>query len=259
MTLPLGDEAEVLLSIITRRKSIITYLLITINILVFASLKLYPNILGVMTYEDAVYILGSRPADVLSLPSFWRVFTSMFIHADTLHLLGNMIFLFVFGRAVEKALGSFKFLVLYILAGLVAHIINTLSIVLLPATALLIDPRVLKGETLTLWAVVSIGASGAISGVMGAYYVLFPRAQLLSIVFYVPLVIPAEVYIAMWFIYQLLLAIMSLTGIATGVAYWAHIGGFIAGIIITVALANPKYISLLRKVYRYLVSGYYFM
>ena len=259
MTLPLGDEAETLLSIITKRRSIVTYSLIIVNVLTFILLSIYPNILGVMTYEDTVYILGSRPTDIFTISNFWRVITSMFVHADAMHLLGNMIFLFVFGRAVEKALGSLRFFVLYILAGLIAHIINTLSIALLPAAALLIDPRVLRGDALAIWAVVSIGASGAISGVMGAYYVLFPRAQLLSIVFYVPLVIPAEIYIVMWFIYQLVLALMSLTGIATGIAYWAHIGGFIAGIIVTVALANPRHISLLRRVYRYLSSGYYLM
>jgi len=137
----------------------------------------------------------------------------MFVHADILHILGNMIFLYVFGDNIEDALGHVQYLLFYFVCGLIATAADFLS-----------DPYT---------QVVAIGASGAISGVLGAYMVLYPYARIRTIItlgffFYIAR-IPAIFFLGFWFLYQLLYA--SAPDIS-GVAYWAHIGGFLAGFLL---------------------------
>jgi rhomboid family protein len=149
---------------------------------------------------------------------FSPFFTSLFIHGGFLHLLGNMLFLYIFGDNVEDKMGHFKYLVFYIMCGFSAAIFQTLTNI---------------HSTIPM-----IGASGAISGVLGAYLIFFPRSRILTllpILFIIPLIhIPAAVFIIVWFIFQFLSGLATLPakpGIG-GVAFWAHMGGFVSGLIL---------------------------
>ncbi len=146
--------------------------------------------------------------------------TSMFLHAGFLHLAGNMLFLFVFGGNAEDALGHNKYLGFYLIAGIVGGLTQTYL-------SLAAGPPDIYAP--------SVGASGAISGVMGAYLVFFPRARILSYLAYFVLPIRAFWFVGFWFLLQLLFFV---GGVNTGVAYGAHIGGFVAGLIIAAA-ARP--------------------
>jgi rhomboid family protein len=146
------------------------------------------------------------------------LFTSQFIHGGFLHLLGNMLFLYIFGDNVEDKMGHFKYLIFYIICGFSAGIFQTLTNI---------------HSTIPM-----IGASGAISGVLGAYLIFFPRSRILTLLpifFFIQLIhIPAAVFIIIWFIFQFLSGVATLPakpGIG-GIAFWAHIGGFVSGLIL---------------------------
>ncbi len=147
----------------------------------------------------------------------------MFMHANIMHLAGNMIYLWVFGDNIEDALGHLKYVAFYLLGGLAASFTHIASLfVALPT----LGPT---GSDMP-----AVGASGAISAVLGAYLLLYPRARIRTIVFYFFITIvsvPAIYYLGFWFMYQLMMGIFSLTGPASGVAFWAHIGGFLAGLV----------------------------
>lgn len=152
------------------------------------------------------------------------VLTSMFMHGGFMHALGNLWFLQIFGDNVEENFGHARFAVFYLLAGAAAAI-----------TQAVVDPSS---------GVPMVGASGAIAGVLAAYLVLFPKARVQTLipifVFIQWAEIPAVVFIAVWFIYQFFSGVGSLAhGMQGGVAWWAHIGGFIAGLILTFILRNP--------------------
>ncbi len=155
------------------------------------------------------------------LGSSWVVtaFTSMFMHAGWEHLLGNMLFLWIFGNNVEDALGRFRFLVFYVLAGLVATATQT---------AVTLDAASAAGERIP-----SIGASGAIAGVLGAYFVLLPRARVLVWSFFFLFEVPAIVFLGLWFLFQLWSGGFSVLHPEQGggVAFFAHIGGFAFGLL----------------------------
>jgi membrane associated rhomboid family serine protease len=155
------------------------------------------------------------------------LFTSMFMHGGWLHIAGNMLFLWVFGNNVEDRLGRVKFLLFYLLAGLIAVY-----------TQVLIDPSSTAP---------TIGASGAIAGVLGAYAVLFPRARVLTlifIIFFVTIVeIPALILLSLWFILQFIPALGQVavkSGGGQGVAYFAHVGGFVFGLAIGAVLLRLR-------------------
>ena len=144
------------------------------------------------------------------------VITAMFIHGGWLHILGNMLFLWIFGDNVEDAMGHVRYAVFYLLVGAIAAFVQAFA----------------SADELTP----AIGASGAIAGVMGAYIVLFPRATvavIIPIFFFIPFPLPAWVLIGFWFVAQLLSGFSSVgtpaVGAGGGVAYFAHIGGFLAG------------------------------
>jgi membrane associated rhomboid family serine protease len=176
---------------------------------------------GTKAYRQAVAIgeenPQAAPIKINEAPWWETLFTSMFMHGGWLHIAGNMLFLWVFGNNVEDRLGRVWFLLFYVLAGLIAVY-----------TQALID----TGSTAP-----TIGASGAIAGVLGAYAVLFPRARVLTlifIIFFVTLVeIPALILLALWFILQFVPALGQVaveTGGGGGVAYFAHVGGFVFGL-----------------------------
>jgi membrane associated rhomboid family serine protease len=156
---------------------------------------------------------------VLHGNQIYTFITSMFLHADLIHLGGNMLFLYVFGDNVEDTFGHFRYLIFYLLSGIAAsslHIFTVFNTV---------------GQSIP-----TIGASGAIAGVLGAYFVLYPRARILTLVFifWITIVaIPAVIFLGLWFAYQFLYGTIASTG--GGVAYWAHIGGFVTGIFFGVA------------------------
>jgi membrane associated rhomboid family serine protease len=171
--------------------------------------------------DKVVLSYGMVPYFVLHGQRLYTIFTSMFLHADLIHLGGNMLFLYVFGDNVEDAFGHGRYLVFYFLSGIAA-------------SAAFIWAQLLSEDATSLFTV-TIGASGAIAGVLGAYMMLYPKARILTLlligwIFIVP--IPAVFFLGFWFVYQFLYGMLTLgVEAATGIAYWAHIGGFIAGII----------------------------
>ena len=176
---------------------------------------------GTRDYDEAVAI-GQQNPDARPITinegAWWvTLFTSMFMHGGFLHIAGNMLFLWVFGNNIEDRLGRVKFLIFYLLAGLIA--VYTQAFIDTASTA------------------PTIGASGAIAGVLGAYALLFPKARVLTlifIIFFVTLVeIPALILLAIWFILQFIPALGQVaveTGGGEGVAYFAHVGGFVFGL-----------------------------
>jgi len=167
----------------------------------------------------ARYVTRSGFANLSVAGFLVPIFVSMFLHGGWLHLLGNMLFLFVFGRSVEDRYGHFKFLFLYLLSGFAGAILH----IVLNA-----------GSRLP-----TIGASGAIAGVLGAYFVSFPRARITTLLFLIfffwTVELPAILILGYWFLIQFLtgyqmLAIQSATG--GGVAWWAHVGGFMTGLLL---------------------------
>jgi hypothetical protein len=160
--------------------------------------------------------------------SLATVFTAMFLHGGFLHLAGNLLYLWIFGDNVEDALGHFRYLVFYLASGVAAAVLQT---VLNPASS-----------------VPNVGASGAIAGVLGGYFVLYPRARVVTLVplfFLFPLVeVPAAIYLLFWFLMQFWMGSADLASAARrpdagGVAWWAHVGGFVAGALL-VLLKKPR-------------------
>ncbi len=199
---------------------LVNYLLIFLNAVVFFyELSLPPAALHRLLYTYGFVPL--KLSAVLSCPhcsvlsGIFPVFTAMFLHGGWFHFLGNMLFLYIFGDNVEDAMGHLRYLVFYFIAGFTAAMFQYL-----------ISPH-FSGPM--------IGASGAIAGVLGAYFVLYPGARVLTLLFFFIFVdvvyIPAFFFLFLWFLFQVFngSAALAMPG-AGGVAWWAHIGGFIAGV-----------------------------
>ena len=158
------------------------------------------------------------------IPTWATVFTGMFTHAGLLHLGGNMLFLWIFGNNVEEAMGPVKYLLFYLLGGVAAL---ALQIVFDPSST-----------------IPTLGASGAIAAVLGGYIVLFPRAKVITVIFIVffftILELPAMLVLGIWFLEQALFAARGIGSSGGGVAYFAHVGGFVFGLLAVRALANRK-------------------
>jgi len=207
--LPLRD------TIPSRRFPLVNTALIIANISVFILETTYGAI-GELDTFIAAYAL--TPAALLADPgAYWHtLFTSQFLHAGFWHLGGNMLYLFIFGDNVEDRLGPVRYLLAYLLWGTVAGL-----------TQLVFHP----GSFLPM-----MGASGAVAGVLGTYYVLYPTAGVLTVVpFFGLAVFPASVFLGFWFVFQLLqgstVGLAQLAQGAGGVAYFAHIGGFVSGVV----------------------------
>ena len=180
-----------------------------------------PALFGSSASLDKVILnYGMVPYFVLRGQLLYTIFTSMFLHADLIHLGGNMLFLYVFGDNVEDTFGHSRYLAFYFISGIAA-------------SATFIWAQLFSSDVGALW-IPTIGASGAIAGVLGAYMMLYPKARILTLVligwsFIVP--IPAVFFLGFWFVYQFLYGVLILgVEVATGIAYWAHIGGFVVGI-----------------------------
>jgi len=153
--------------------------------------------------------------------AFLPLVTSMFLHANWLHLGGNMLFLWIFGDNVEDFFGHFTYLFFYLVCGIGASLLHILFNFHSDIPA--------------------VGASGAISGVMGAYMLLYPRARILTLVVIFPLPIPAVVFLGLWYVLQFLAGISSIgMKVTGGVAVWAHIGGFLLGMLLPAMARGSK-------------------
>jgi membrane associated rhomboid family serine protease len=218
--LPLYD------SVPTRRFPLVTVGLIVANGAVWL---LYQ----VPQLEESVYELGFIPCEVdracADIGLAWpvNVFTSMFTHGGWAHILGNLLFLWIFGNNVEDALGRVRFLVFYILSGIAALVLQG-SVTLAAGSE--VDA-----------AIPNVGASGAIAGVLGAYLILYPLARIVTLVFFFLFEIPAMLFLGTWFLFQLWLGGFSLVEPQSGggVAFFAHAGGFVFGLV-AIRLALPR-------------------
>jgi membrane associated rhomboid family serine protease len=197
----------------------VTITLIVINLLVF----LFQTSLTERGQDAFIHAFGLVPAYF----SFLTVFTSMFVHGGFAHIAGNLLFLWIFGDNVEDRLGHGRFLLFYLLCGFTAAFAQT----------------ALDADSL----VPMVGASGAIAGVMGAYLVLYPHSRVLML-FPFPVFLfelPAIVFLGMWFFVQFLngigqLPVFQQDQISGGVAFWAHVMGFIAGLVLVVFMKRPE-------------------
>ena len=200
----------------------VNYFLIAINLLVFVfEMAVPPNALlqfqfqfGYVPARTTAFLAGDHSIGFTL--AFLPILTCMFLHGSWLHVLGNMWFLYIFGDNVEDHFGHFPYLLVYLLSGIFGSVVHTIF-----------NP----GSN-----VPSVGASGAIAGVMGAYFVLYPRARVLTWVFFFVIWMPAWVMLGYWFVVQFLsgaaTAFTAASGTGGGIAVWAHVGGFVAGIIL---------------------------
>ena len=199
----------------------VTFLIIGLNILAF----LYEVALPEARLEQLIFTMGMVPARVTVFPAdpaitfgdaFLPLFSSMFLHGGWLHLIGNMWFLWIFGDNIEDRLGHLRYLLFYLVCGLGAGVAHTLFNL---------------NSTMP-----TIGASGAVAGVLGGYLLLYPHARVLTLIpaFFLYMVeLPAYIVLALWFVIQLFSGTASLgarDASAGGVAWWAHIGGFLLGL-----------------------------
>lgn len=205
--LPLGDDDSQ-----RRTFPFVNYALIAINILVFVLFELTnPNL------DEFLTRWGTIPAQIVAGKGLETLLTSMFLHANLVHIGGNMLFLWIFGDNIEDAFGHVLYIIFYLVCGLAASL-----------------AQVLVGPTSTI---PGVGASGAIAGVLAAYIVLFGSRPVRVLLGSVVTSVPAYLMIGLWIVTQLVSGFGSLGDTASGgVAYFAHIGGFFAGLILTFLL-----------------------
>jgi len=219
LIIPIRDDS------VRRRPPALTYGIICACSAVFLwQLGLSPRAFAGFTFSfgmvpAVLFGYAELPSPLAIVPAWATVFTSMFIHGGWLHLLGNMLYLWLFGRGVESALGPFRFGVLYLVSGVAAAMMQAFT-----------NPTA---------EVPMIGASGAIAGALGAYLILHPRANVTLFVWIFILVrlvsVPAVILLVLWFAMQLVSA-LNASPDEPGVAFWAHVGGFIAGMILVLLL-----------------------
>jgi membrane associated rhomboid family serine protease len=201
----------------------VNWLIIIANLVVFVALELG---MSPPDLERFIFTYGLVPAELTDLQprAVLTVFTSMFLHGGWVHVISNLWALYIFGDNVEDRMGSGRYLVFYVICGVLAALAQ---VFITPASR-----------------IPMIGASGAIAGVLAAYLLLFPRARVvtLMVIFFFPwfIEIPAVLYLGIWFISQFFSGVMALDVQAAtgGIAYWAHIGGFVAGLLLVWVFAR---------------------
>jgi membrane associated rhomboid family serine protease len=195
------------------RTPFVTIALIVINVLVFLAYFIDTTDLRLNAF---FFQWGLVPARVMAGEGYETFFTSMFLHGGWMHLAGNMLFLWIYGDNLEEEMGHLRFLLFYLAAGLAAAGLQTVADL---------------GSTIPM-----VGASGAIAGVMGGYLLLFPKAKVdvlfIFVIFFRIFAIPAWIVLGLWFGIQIFGGLNTPSD-AGGVAYWAHAGGFIAGLVLT--------------------------
>ena len=241
MLLPIGDDNRD-----RHTTPVVNYILIAINILVFIFLQ------DMARNEVFIYTFSTVPAEIISgrdiagtfgfgnpitgrveyitlgktdLPIYSTLVTSMFMHGGWAHLLGNMLYLWICGDNLENDMGHFKYLVFYLLCGVIAALAHVFS-------------TYYFGQNLYI---PSLGASGAISGVLGGYLMMHPGRRMHVWILFTIVSLPALIVVGLWFVFQIVNGMGALGGQeGGGVAYAAHIGGFIAGFILVRVFANPR-------------------
>ncbi|MFH1639579.1 MAG: rhomboid family intramembrane serine protease [Chloroflexota bacterium] len=221
--IPLSDP-----DIARRRYPLVNIIIIIINFLVF----FYQLTLGALGSDILIYKFGFIPLELVKginitsttlsrgtvvniatpIPTWMTLFTAMFIHAGWLHILGNMLYLWVFGDNIEDRFGHFQYIFFYLLSGLAATFLQT---IIMPSSN-----------------IPNVGASGAIAGVLGSYLILYPRSRVRTLIFFFFIStarIPAFILLGFWFLMQIVNGIGSVGSAGAGVAYFAHIGGFLCG------------------------------
>ncbi len=250
MFLPIGDDNRD-----RTTTPYVNYLFIILNILVFIFLQ------GMGSNDYFTYAYATVPAEILSgndivtkakvfhdavtgqqfimpglqpttIPVYLTLITSTFMHGGFAHLFGNMLFLWIFGDNIEDAMGHRNYFFFYLLCGVLAGLSHVL----------------ISAYTSQSIFIPSLGASGAVSAVMGGYILLFPRRSVRMWIFFFIISVPAFIAVGVWFIFQLVNGAGMLGGEeAGGVAYAAHIGGFIAGFLLVKAFAKPRKVELIEK------------
>lgn len=203
---PIGDENR------GRGLAFVTLILVAANVLVF----LYQMSLALPQLQEFITTYGAIPAELEQGEDLYTVLTSMFVHGGLGHIFGNMLFLIIFADNIERRFGPVLFLLFYLATGLAAtgaHLITNAG-----------------SQTPT------VGASGAISGVMGAYILLYPMNRVRVLIWYFGILqVPAFIFLGIWFLTQVTNGVAALnveTAQSAGVAFWAHIGGFVAGAVL---------------------------
>ncbi|MBH70909.1 MAG: rhomboid family intramembrane serine protease [Pelagibacteraceae bacterium] len=211
---PIGDENP------TTRTPYVTYVILGSCILIFLWQISLPKdlFMGIKNF-------GLVPSDVY----LYKIISSMFLHGSWMHLIGNMAYLWIFGNNIEDYLGHIKFLIFYLFCGVCATLLHVFSDV---------------NSTIPV-----VGASGAISGILGAYLLLYPKAKVRLLVWFgivTILRVKASIVLIFWFAYQFL-SVLKSTSQGGGVAWWAHIGGFIAGILVIFLFRKKNKSNLVEK------------
>ena len=242
MLIPVGDDNS------DRRSTpFLNYALIAANVLVFVLFQ------GLGSNSRFTYAFSTVPAEITSgrdivtkkekvrdpitgrkyktpglrktpIPVYLTLITAMFMHGGIAHLLGNMLFLFIFGDNLEDRLGRLRYLFFYLITGVLAGLAHVATV-----TALGQNPLV-----------PSLGASGAISGVLAGYMVLFPKKQVRVLILRTLTSVPAYVAVGIWFAFQVVQGLGTLGGAGVGIAYGAHIGGFVAGLALILPFAGGR-------------------
>jgi len=229
--IPLHDDNP------TTLRPVVTVVLIAVCIVVFLWQVSLPEraafaaTIGYGAIPAVIFGHAQLPPELTTVPALGTLLTSMFLHGGWLHLIGNMLYLWVFGNNVEDSMGHGRFIVFYGLCGIVAALAHAVQDV---------------QSTVPM-----IGASGAISGVLGAYLLLYPRARILVLVwlgiFVTTLRVPAMVVLGFWILLQFInLAVAAAAGDPGGVAWMAHVGGFIAGMVL-LPVFKKRHIPLFRS------------
>lgn len=240
MVIPVGDDNP------TRRTAWVTFALVAANIGIFVLFEPWsasrcaqesfflqwatiPRELAQGEPLSAAQIAATTDCPLqpsLGKNVYLAALSSMFLHASWIHLLGNMLYLGIFGNNIEDVLGHLRFLGFYLLSGLVAVVVFAIANL---------------GSLSTL-----VGASGAIAGVLGAYLVLFPRARVTSLVpflFFLPIQLPALIVLGLWFVLQLGAVSQAASMAGTGVAYLAHVAGFVFGMLAMLSAREPAQVG----------------
>ncbi|MGA8088757.1 MAG: rhomboid family intramembrane serine protease [Terracidiphilus sp.] len=209
--IPLGDASRP-----PTRFAVVTTLIIVLNVWAFFQ---------ELTYGDRfIWMWSAVPIRIIHGRALVTIVTSMFMHASWMHIIGNMVYLWAFGREIENAMGSFRFAVFYLIGGIVAMSAQILG-----------DP---------FSRIPALGASGAIAAVMGAFLITFPRDRIRTFVFFIIFfritMIPAALLIGFWFLMQVLNLGVVAQAKTGGVAYLAHIGGFLFGVVTARLFVNPQ-------------------
>jgi membrane associated rhomboid family serine protease len=204
MFFPIGDD-----QVKGGHRPFIIYLLLAINVAVF----IWQQQLPAQEMETVLQLYGSAPIDIVHGERLYSLFTSIFLHGSWAHLLGNMLFLWIFGDNIEATIGSGRFLLFYLLGAMAAHLGH-------------------------IWfyadsTIPVVGASGAIAAIMGAYFVMFPGSRIIVWFFFLTFRVSAFVFLGLWIFQQWLNgqeALLLAASGGAGVAWWAHIGGFVFGL-----------------------------